>query len=131
MLALQRATHATLHVLADRLAALDLTPAELNALANLVDGPCTVSRLGAAAGSRPTTLTSVLDRLERRGHITRGHPPADRRAVLVGLTPSGAAAAATIHDTIAAVEREALGSLPPSTVAALRLALEALTRGAS
>jgi MarR family transcriptional regulator, organic hydroperoxide resistance regulator len=76
LLALQRATHATLHVLAAELADLDLTPSEINTLANLADGQGrTVSELGAAVGSRPTTLTSVLDRLERRGHISRGTRP--------------------------------------------------------
>ena len=47
-----------------------------------------MSQLGAAIGSRPTTLTSVLDRLERRGHITRGVKAGDRRSVLIELTPS-------------------------------------------
>ena len=76
LLALQRATHATLQVLSAELADLDLTASEINALANLADGRGrTVSELGAAAGTRPTTLTSVLDRLERRGYITRGPAP--------------------------------------------------------
>ena len=38
LLALQRATHATLHALAAQLADLDLTASEINALANLADG---------------------------------------------------------------------------------------------
>ena len=45
-----------------------------------------MSELAAATGTRPTTLTSVLDRLERRGQISRGPAPGDRRAVLVELT---------------------------------------------
>ena len=95
LLALQRAAHATVHMLAAELAGLDLTASEINALANLADGRSrTVSELAAATGTRPTTLTSVLDRLERRGHITRGGRPGDRRAVLVQLTPSGRQAAA-------------------------------------
>src|SRR6202042_1951453 len=75
LLALQRATHATLHLIAAELVALDLTAAEINALANLADGQGrTVSQLGASVGTRPTTLTSVLDRLPRRGPRTRGTP---------------------------------------------------------
>ncbi|MFD9354861.1 MarR family winged helix-turn-helix transcriptional regulator [Streptomyces sp. NPDC060031] len=128
LLALQRATHATLHVLAAELADLDLTPSEINALANLADGRGrTVSELGAAAGTRPTTLTSVLDRLERRGHITRGSRPGDRRAVLIELTASGEVAAATIRRAIADLERRALHGLPADTIACLRAALQALT----
>ncbi|MFC9619967.1 MarR family winged helix-turn-helix transcriptional regulator [Streptomyces sp. NPDC056930] len=128
LLALQRATHATLQVLAAELVDLDLTPSEINALANLADGRGrTVSELGAAVGTRPTTLTSVLDRLERRGHITRGASPGDRRAVLIELTSSGQLTATTIRQTIAGLEHRALDGLPKDAIAGLRAALQALT----
>jgi DNA-binding MarR family transcriptional regulator len=128
LLALQRATHATLQVLAAELVDLDLTASEINALANLADGQGrTVSELGAAVGARPTTLTSVLDRLERRGHITRGARPGDRRAVLIELTPSGRLTATTIRQAIADLERRALGDLSADTITALRTALQTLT----
>jgi len=128
LLALQRATHATLQVLAAELVDLDLTASEINALANLADGrERTVSELGAAVGARPTTLTSVLDRLERRGHITRGTRPGDRRAVLIELTPSGRLTATTIRQAVTDLERRALGDLPAATIIALRTALETLT----
>lgn len=132
MLALQRATHATLQVLSAELVDLGLTPSEINALANLADGQGrTVSELGAAVGSRPTTLTSVLDRLERRGHITRGSRPGDRRAVLIELTPSGRLAAATIRRAIGDLEHRALDGLPDDAIALLRTALQALTETSS
>ncbi|CAM5657557.1 hypothetical protein GCM10010222_14280 [Streptomyces tanashiensis] len=128
LLALQRATHATLQVLAARLVDMDLTASEINALANLADGRGrTVSELGAAVGTRPTTLTSVLDRLERRGHITRGTRPGDRRAVLIELTASGQLTATTIRQTIADLERRALDGLSADAIAGLRAGLEALT----
>lgn len=128
LLALQRATHATLQVLAAELVDLDLTASEINVLANLADGRArTVSQLGADVGSRPTTLTSVLDRLERRGHITRGVRAGDRRVVLIELTASGRATARAITDAIAALEQRALGALPPDTLAGLRAGLDALT----
>ena len=127
LLALQRATHATLQVLAAELVDLDLTASEINALANLADGRGrTVSELAAAVGARPTTLTSVLDRLERRGHITRGARPGDRRAVLIELTSSGRLTAATIRQSITDLERRALGTLPAEAITALRAALKAL-----
>jgi DNA-binding MarR family transcriptional regulator len=127
LLALQRAAHATLHVLATELAGLDLTASEINALANLADGRRrTVSELSAAVGARPTTLTSVLDRLARRGHITRGSRPSDRRVVLVELTTSGRDAAATISRAVAALEERALSGQSPAAVAGLRAGLAAL-----
>lgn len=129
LLALQRATHATLQVLAAELVDLDLTASEINALANLADGRGrTVSELGAAVGTRPTTLTGVLDRLERRGHITRGNRPGDRRAVLIELTASGRATAAAIRQAVTDLERRALEDLPAESAAVLRTALEALAR---
>jgi MarR family transcriptional regulator, organic hydroperoxide resistance regulator len=132
LLALQRATHATLRSLATELADLGLTASEMNALANLADGDAwTISELGVAVGTRPTTLTSVLDRLEKRGHITRGPRPGDRRAVLVTLTDSGAETADVVRDAIADLERRALAGLSPEALAGLRAGLDALTRAAS
>lgn len=132
LLALQRATHATFQLLAAELVDLDLTASEINALANLSDGQGrTVSQLGAAVGSRPTTLTSVLDRLERRGHITRGTRPADRRSVLIQLSPSGRAAADTIRRALASLERRAFADLPRGAVDGFYDVLQALTEAAS
>jgi MarR family transcriptional repressor of emrRAB len=128
LLALQRATHSTLQVLSRRLAALDLTAAEMNALAALADGrERTVSELGAAVGSRPTTLTSVLDRLERRGHLARGARPGNRRVVVLHLSDSGRAAAATVRRAMTELETEALRGLPAETVAAFHTVLRALS----
>ena len=128
LLALQRTTHATWHTLAAELASLELTASEINALANLADGRArTVSELGTATGTRPTTLTSVLDRLERRGHLTRGPRPGDRRAVLIELTPAGRRAAARIRQALAGLERRALTGLPDGAVAGFHAVLHALT----
>jgi DNA-binding MarR family transcriptional regulator len=128
LLALQRATHATLQVLTAELVDLDLTPSEINAMANLADGRArTVSELGADMGIRPTTLTSVLDRLERRGHIVRGAHAGDRRAVVIELTASGRSTAKAVRKAFTGVERRALGQLPATAIAGLRTGLEALT----
>jgi DNA-binding MarR family transcriptional regulator len=128
LLALQRATHATLHLLAAQLAGLHLNGSEINALANLADGHGrTVSELGTATGTRPSTLTSVLDRLERRGHLTRSAHTGDRRAVRIELTPAGHAAAGTIRQAITDLERRALAGLSDTALAGLRAGLQALT----
>lgn len=129
LLALQRATHATLQLIAAELAGLDLTASEINALANLADGQGrTVSQLGAAAGTRPTTLTSVLDRLERRGHVTRGTLAGDRRSVLVELTDSGQAAAAVIRQTLTALESRALDGLPRDAITGFYAVVDAFIK---
>jgi MarR family transcriptional regulator, organic hydroperoxide resistance regulator len=129
LLALQRATHATLQLIGTELVDLDLTASEINALANLADGQGrTVSQLGAAAGTRPTTLTSVLDRLERRGHITRTTRAGDRRSVLIELTDSGHQAAAVITHALADIEHRALKDLPADAVAGFHTVLNALAK---
>jgi DNA-binding MarR family transcriptional regulator len=131
ILRLQQATHATLHLLATELADLNLTPSDINALGNLSDGAArTVSELGAAVGSRPATMTGILDRLERRGLISRAARPGDRRAVQIQLTPDGERAAAQIRRTLQAVERRALAGLPPEAVDGARAVLRALTDAA-
>lgn len=132
LLALQRATHATLQLIATELVDLDLTASEINALANLADGQGrTVSQLGAAVGSKPTTLTSVLDRLERRGHVTRTTRAGDRRSVLIELTESGRDTAAVITHAFAEIERRALGDLPAEAIAGFHAVLNALTKEGS
>ena len=130
LLELQRATHATLQELAAELVDLDLSASELNALGNLADGRSpTVSELGEAIGIRPTTLTGVLDRLERRGHISRGTRAGDRRAVLIELTPAGRETADAILTAVIELERRALKGIPAEAISAARQVLSALTRG--
>ena len=46
----------------------------------------TVSALSEKTGLAKTTLTAMLDRLEKMGHIQRTNDPADRRSVKIILT---------------------------------------------
>jgi MarR family transcriptional regulator, organic hydroperoxide resistance regulator len=127
VLAVQRAAHACVHALAAQLADLGLTGSEINALANLANiRGRTVSELAAAAGVRATTMTSVLDRLERRGLIRRTPQPGDRRAVLVQLTGSGSQVSRAISEAIARLERHALAGLDAAATVGLRAGLDAL-----
>lgn len=52
-------------------------------------GPCTVGQLSRVFGHKGATLTGLLDRLEKRGLLTRGPNPKDRRSWLVRTTPKG------------------------------------------
>ncbi len=51
-------------------------------------------------------MTSLIDRLEHRGHIERRPNPDDRRSILIHLTASGAAVAQQIGALYAAAFRE-------------------------
>ncbi|WP_234971324.1 MarR family winged helix-turn-helix transcriptional regulator [Jatrophihabitans endophyticus] len=129
VLAVQRAAHLSVQRLQTDLVDLDLGPSEINVLANLSDGVGrTVSQLGAAAGTKPTTLTSVLDRLERRGLLTRLARAEDRRSVLVELTPAGVESAAEVMRAVARLDRRLLAGVPRTTADAVRTTLDSLGR---
>lgn len=128
ILALQRATHETLRVLASRLADEHLSGSEINVLANLADGRVrSVGELAAQAGTRPTTLTSLLDRLAGRGLLTRDLDPADRRSFQLRLTAEGQRAAAAAREAMAAIERDRLAAITPAELAGFHAVARALT----
>ena len=127
MLALQRATHRTLHALSAALADLHLSAAEINALANLGEGgTLNVRQLSERTGTRASTLTGLLDRLENRGYLTRELDPADRRSFRLPLTEAGHAAAGRVLTAIADLERGALSGLSATQIAGYHAVITAL-----
>lgn len=124
LLDLQRATHVTLDVLARELGDLDVTASEANVLANLATGESlTASALAGRVGSRPTTMTAVLDRLAARGWVVRHPHPSDRRAVVLDLTASGRRVARTVAAAYERVETDVLAALSPTAARSLRQSL--------
>jgi DNA-binding MarR family transcriptional regulator len=111
------------------LADLNLTASEINALASLANGyPRTVSQLAAATGAKPSTMTSVLDRLDARDLTERCMEiGGDRRVVLIALTESGEAVAKTIRQVLADLEQQALRELPSEALTGFHQVLHALT----
>ena len=127
VLALQRATHHTLHALSAALADLSLSAAEINALANLGEGgTLSVRQLSERTGTRASTLTGLLDRLESRGYLMREVDPADRRSFRLPLTDRGQQTAARALAAISALEREALSRLDATQLAGYRAVVTAL-----
>lgn len=127
LLALQRATHRTLQALTAALADLDLTASEINTLANLADGRSrNVRELAEDTGTRATTLTGVLDRLERRGYLTRELDPADRRSFRLILTAPGRAAARKVRAAVTDLEVAALAGLSARQLAGYHAVVSAL-----
>lgn len=127
VLALQRATHHTLHALSAALSDLNLSAAEINALANLgAGGTLSVRQLSERAGTRASTLTGLLDRLENRGYLVREVDPADRRSFRLPLTDQGREVAARVLAAIAALERAALARLDAAQLAGYHAVVTAL-----
>jgi len=67
----------------------ELTLTQVQVLRALRAGPQTVGRLGQANGMSPTSVTRLVDRLERRGLVSRRRESEDRRLVQVRLEPEG------------------------------------------
>ena len=106
----QRVTHRLLHALDAALGDLRLSAGEVNALACFGGADAVALRdLVTATGQKPSTLTGVLDRLERRGLLTRAPHPADRRALQVALTPAGRKARAQVDAAFADLGRRLPG----------------------
>jgi MarR family transcriptional repressor of emrRAB len=127
LLALQRATHRTLQALTVALADLDLTASEINTLANLADGRSrNVRELAEDTGTRATTLTGVLDRLERRGYLIRELDPADRRSFRITLTTPGRAAARKVRAAVSELEAAATAGLSARQLAGYHAVVSAL-----
>jgi MarR family transcriptional regulator, organic hydroperoxide resistance regulator len=132
VLALQRTTHRTLHALSSALADLNLGAAEINVLANLADrGALNVRELSAETGTRASTLTSVLDRLESRGYLTRELDPTDRRSFRLPLTEAGRAVTARVRAAVADLERDALARLSATQIAGFHAVIAALQEACS
>ena len=70
------------------------------------------------------TMTSVLDTLERNGYIQRQPDPADRRRVLVNITPS---AQALLDQVLPAVQQLVTAAMSPLGEQTLLTLLDALT----
>jgi DNA-binding MarR family transcriptional regulator len=91
LIALQRATHALVLALEAELSDLGLSPSETNLIACLTPGAARrIGEVIADTGQRPSTVTGILDRLERRGLVARQLDPDDRRSFRVELTADGA-----------------------------------------
>jgi DNA-binding MarR family transcriptional regulator len=127
--ALEAAVHRVLAHLEGELADLKLRQAEINVLAQLRPAaPRSVGELAAATGQRPSTLTGILDRLERRRLVRRRVNAADRRSFTIELTASGERAAARVRETFAALDKRVLSDLPPSAADGFLDVLDALER---
>lgn len=68
----------------------DVKPAYLGVLMTLWENDgLQASELGRKAGLEPSSMTGMIDRMERDGLITRQSDPNDRRALRIYLTDKG------------------------------------------
>ena len=100
-----RATH-RIGLYLDDLRERGLTQGEAHILGLLAhSGPANVAELHRGLAHKRSTLTSILDRLARRGLITRAVGETDRRTFVVRPTAKGRKLAQRIQRHLSALER--------------------------
>jgi DNA-binding MarR family transcriptional regulator len=82
-------------------------------------GPLRVSHLADLEHCAQPSMTGLVDRLDAAGLATRGADPADARAVLVAVTPTGREELARHRVLLRGPLLHAVESLDPDTVADL------------
>lgn len=108
---------------------LQFTPPQVHALMWLgQDGALTMGELARRLGVTEKTVTGVVDRLEREGHLLRERSASDRRVVRCRLTPEGQATFQKLERFIAQGMGQLLNILDASDRKALFRILEKLLR---
>lgn len=80
---------------------LNITPGQMSVLYALYNGDgITITELSKKCYLDNSTLTGVLDRLEKSGLVLRGEHPDDRRQLLIYLTDTAKAKEPLIHDVM-------------------------------
>lgn len=74
-------------------------------------GPMPPSELGDRLIVTRATVTGLLDSLERRGFVLRAANPADRRSLLVDITPAGFTVVGELRTIVHRNEKAWLGAL--------------------
>jgi DNA-binding MarR family transcriptional regulator len=99
---------------------------EAGVLGTLARGACRITELAEYEGLAQPTMTLLVKRLEKRGWVARERDAADRRAVLVSLTPAVVAALEQARAGYRAVLARHLAAMSAGEAAALTTATEAL-----
>lgn len=107
-----------------------LTDAEAHVLFHLKHLPqgttASIRDLRRTFGLRPSTLTAVVDRLERQGLVERRPNPADRRSLLVEPTAKAEAAVARVAAVIDGLEKTVRDEVSGRDLAGFIAVLDAL-----
>ncbi|WP_221891090.1 MarR family winged helix-turn-helix transcriptional regulator [Microbispora sp. KK1-11] len=100
--ALVRMSHVVQYVFADVSREHGVTPQQAQLLCVLTGGPIGMTELSRLLHLEKSSLTGLVDRVERRGFVTRVSHPRDRRACRISLTPEGARLGEKVHEEICA-----------------------------
>ena len=108
-------------------AALGISPAEGHLLSYLASyAPCSIAEIIRVFGTRPSTMTSMLERLETDGFVKRETDPDDRRSVRVVLTQEGRAVAVRINRLVRSLEHRIGSHVEPDQLLGFRSVMGAV-----
>lgn len=96
------------------------TPAALLLLEISPDSGENPKSLSAKIDLESSSMTGLLDRLEKKGLIERRPDPRDRRGILIFLTPGGIAARETIKLLVDELDRKLQEALSSEDIKAFR-----------
>lgn len=91
-----------------------------------VYGPCRVGELRRVFGYQPSTLTSMLDRLESEGLITRTTDQGDRRSFLIETTAEGRRLGRRVRRVVEEFESEILEGIGTKDLEGFRAVMAAV-----
>ena len=92
-------------------------------------GSLPLGKMGERLQVHPTSVTSIVDRLEAAGHVVRRRHPDDGRAILAEITDAGRAVVeAATHDLVTA--RFALADVPVDDLRTLSALLKPVRKAA-
>jgi DNA-binding MarR family transcriptional regulator len=106
---------------------LGLTPQQAHLLCVLISGPLGMTELSGILSIERSSLTSMVDRLERRSLVARIPSPGDRRACRIELTDDGLEVAHQAHDAVVTRINSLTAALPAAVRQTVINALQSIT----
>ncbi len=87
-----------------------------------------IAELGRCAGLEPSSMTGVIDRMERDGLVERTSDPDDRRAQIIRLTAEGSRVRGKVTGAVDAALAECFAGIDMKRLAAFSEVLRAVLR---
>ncbi|MCH9672553.1 MAG: MarR family transcriptional regulator [Gammaproteobacteria bacterium] len=125
---LRRASQRHIALFSELFADTGLTALQFAVIMKLQEhGELSQNRLGRLTAMDPNTVQGVVKRLQKRELIERRPNPADRRRIILALSPAGAALAIRLVDKGFQISDDTLSPLSPREAEAFLALLRRLT----
>ena len=124
--------HTVFQYLSQRLAPYDITPSQYGILNCLWinDGTCLPRQIAELLCLETSTVSGILDRMQKKDLIDRVINPENRREILVMITPKGEALKAPVLKIIDEVNEEVLKDFSPKETEFIRKSLRQIAEKA-